>query len=704
MKTLRSWFCGLAGLGLLVSPVCAQTVDQFNPGTSAMSTYAIAYQPDGKVLFGTSNGTVQLIRLNADGTRDTAFAPAVAGNVNAIATLSSGQILVGGAFTTVGGQTRNYLARLNANGTLDTTFNPNPNGVVNAILVLPNGNVVLGGAFTTVGGLTHNSIAQVSAAGAVSTTFNPNVTPRGGVNGGIFTLGLQADGKILLGGNFTDVGGVARLNLARVAADGTLETGFNPNPVYQTSPNIQSPITCLLVQADGKILVMGNYDQIGGRSNLGGYNRLNSDGTYDPTFNVASSINGVNSMVQQANGSIFVGGSFAALGASNPPYLSRLADSGAFDPTFRPFPSTDNTVRALAIQPDGKVIMTGAFNSPGLYSARLNNNVAPSSMVTITAPNQLDWTRGGSSPEVNQVAFERYTGTAWASLGNATRIAGGWRLSGVTLPSYQIRAVGRTTSGYQNRSSSVVVETVVNAQAQVEQPAGTIVPNGTGRDLGYSLDGAAGNTLEFLLLNTGATPLTISSITIDGANAANFSIVSVPATTLAQGASTSVMISFASPTSGAKTARLRIVSNSANPAYATYDVPLTGRALSSNDDTDGDGMNDVAEYRLAALGFDWQVAQPALVSTFYNNAPSAGLYTAAQVQDLNVGVPLIQRDSAGVFTLTIGVQRSADLATAPFADFPLNTPGTTTSINAAGKLEFQFTVPNGAAFFRLHAP
>jgi hypothetical protein len=65
------------------------------------------------------------------------------------------------------------------------------------------------------------------------------------------------------------------------------------------------------------------------------------------------------------------------------------------------------------------------------------------------------------------------------------------------------------------------------------------------------------------------------------------------------------------------------------------------------------------------------------------------------VQALNVGVPLLTKDAGtGKFTLTIGVQKTTNLATLPFTDFPMTGVGTTTVINGAGKLEFQFTVPD----------
>jgi hypothetical protein len=80
------------------------------------------------------------------------------------------------------------------------------------------------------------------------------------------------------------------------------------------------------------------------------------------------------------------------------------------------------------------------------------------------------------------------------------------------------------------------------------------------------------------------------------------------------------------------------------------------------------------------------------------------LYTLSQVQALNVGVPLLTKNAGtGTFKLTIGVQKSTTLQPGSFLDFPMSGTGVTTVINAQGKLEFQFTVPDSAAFFRVQS-
>ncbi len=139
---------------------------------------------------------------------------------------------------------------------------------------------------------------------------------------------------------------------------------------------------------------------------------------------------------------------------------------------------------------------------------------------------------------------------------------------------------------------------------------------------------------------------------------------------------------------------LTVAGASGPPSVAQFTV----NAVSPANDTDGDGMNDAAEVRLSSFGFNWQLAQPAAVTTFYGNANQAGLYTTSQVQALHVDVPLLTRDPlTGIFKLTLGIQKATDLQT--FVPFPMTDPQT--FINPQGKLDFYFTSPDNAAFFRV---
>ena len=109
---------------------------------------------------------------------DLGFNPNANDTVLSIALQSDGKFVIVGAFTTVGGVTRNRIARLNVDGTLDTSFNPDSNDTALAIAIQPDGKIIVGGFFTTVGGVTRNSIARLNSDGTVDTSFNPDVNNR----------------------------------------------------------------------------------------------------------------------------------------------------------------------------------------------------------------------------------------------------------------------------------------------------------------------------------------------------------------------------------------------------------------------------------------------------------------------------------------------------------------------------------------------
>ncbi|HKZ82802.1 MAG TPA: delta-60 repeat domain-containing protein, partial [Anaerolineae bacterium] len=90
---------------------------------------------------------------------DDGFNPGANGTVRALAVQADGKMLVGGLFTTLGGQARDRIARLNSDGSLDTTFNPGANDWVYALAVQADGKIVVGGLFTTLGGQARDRIA-----------------------------------------------------------------------------------------------------------------------------------------------------------------------------------------------------------------------------------------------------------------------------------------------------------------------------------------------------------------------------------------------------------------------------------------------------------------------------------------------------------------------------------------------------------------
>ncbi|OFW26099.1 MAG: hypothetical protein A3H97_14130 [Acidobacteria bacterium RIFCSPLOWO2_02_FULL_65_29] len=473
--TLRRYIGRLYGDGALDADL--------NPGANGPVT-AMAVQADGKILvvgeftgLGGGNGSTtrnHIGRLNPDGSLDPSFDPGASSVAYAVAVQPDGRILVGGAFTGLGGgtgvTTRNRIGRLNADGSLDTTFDPGATAAVYALAVQADGQILVGGAFTGLGGGTgttlRSRIGRLHPDGSLDTTFNP------GAFGSVYALAPQSNGQILVGGAFTTLGGggvgtTARNSLGQLNPDGSLDPSFNPGA--------NGPVYALAVQQDGKILVAGGFTTLGGggtgtttRNYIG---RLNPDGSLDPSFDPGANST-VYVLATQTDGKILVGGAFTTLGGggfgTTPRYdIGRLNPDGSLDTTFNP--GANYIVYALAVQPDGKILAGGNFTRLGggagtttrNYLGRLTNTDAALQGLGVTGGGSLvTWLRSGAGPDVWRVTFDASTdGVTYTSLGSGTRVANGWQLAGQSLATNQnlfIRARGYyVTTGWTTGSGSI---------------------------------------------------------------------------------------------------------------------------------------------------------------------------------------------------------------------------------------------------------
>jgi uncharacterized delta-60 repeat protein len=203
-----------------------------------------------------------------------------------------------------------------------------------------------------------------------------------------------------------------------------LDPAFNPPEVAGRIWNEDNDDHgSIAVQADGKILVVGDFRWLGGQERLG-IGRLNSDGTLDATFNPDVFVYS-GSLALQSDGKI-LGSLHKRGGRPNP--IGRLNPDGTPDPTFNP--RFDREVNTVAMQADGKILV-GGFSRDGLV--RLENT-GPATQVLTHDGSTLTWLRGGTSPEVWRRTFESSAdGTNWTFLAAGTRISGGWQLDGVSL-------------------------------------------------------------------------------------------------------------------------------------------------------------------------------------------------------------------------------------------------------------------------------
>ncbi len=180
----------------------------------------------------------------------------VNGEVNAVAVQPDGKIIIGGHFTAVNGTPRNNVARLNPDGTLDATFaktyEDGVNGEVSAVTVQPNGGIIVGGVFTQVGRQEVMNLARYNPDGSIDKAFGTG-TGLVGTNGPVLALTVQADGKIVVGGNFTTVFGQPRRSLARLNPDGSLDGPVAPQNV------LSGPVQAVGAGADGGMVAAGDF-------------------------------------------------------------------------------------------------------------------------------------------------------------------------------------------------------------------------------------------------------------------------------------------------------------------------------------------------------------------------------------------------------------------------------------------------------------
>lgn len=187
----------------------------------------------------------------------------VNGSVNALAVQSDGKVIIGGNFSAVNGVPRQNVARLNTDGTLDTAFLPETangvNGQVNAIAVDSTGGIIVGGSFSQANSREALNIARYKPDGSLDTSFGGK-SEEPGINGTIFALAVQTDGKILVGGSFTQVFGQLMRSAARLKADGTPDV---PLPSASTPVEGNVKATAPLPQGGG---ILGGSFQIPGQN------------------------------------------------------------------------------------------------------------------------------------------------------------------------------------------------------------------------------------------------------------------------------------------------------------------------------------------------------------------------------------------------------------------------------------------------------
>ena len=399
-----------------------------------------------------------------DGTLDTSFNNSNLGAndfIRDMAIQPDGKIIIVGDFTSYNGFTANRIARILPNGDLDIEFaiGPETDLIINTVALQPDGKIVVAGDFTTLMGVSKNRIGRLNPDGTIDASFVST-----GANQQVLETELQGD-KMLLAGNFITFNGIASNCIDRMnILDGSTDFSFNPGSGTDGVGNIST----ISVQSDNKIIIGGTFNSYQGNP-CNGIARINNDGSFDTTFNVGIGVTGFNDYVYataiQTNGKILIGGTFEGYNGTNSSSIARLNTDGSLDTTFAATGSGfNNTVTAIKIQPDGKILVSGWFTAyngvPVNRLIRLNSDGTIDS--TFTVGTGLDnFARSFAIQNDNKIliggVFTEYNGTSVGRLA---------RLNTPTLTNNEVEVVETTivfpnpSNGIFNISSEVAFTTI----------------------------------------------------------------------------------------------------------------------------------------------------------------------------------------------------------------------------------------------------
>lgn len=282
------------------------------------------------------------------GSRDTSFATGtgVIGEVTASVLQPDGRSILFGGFGVFNGMQVGRAVRLNVDGSRDSSLSTPITGVIRSAVLQLNGRIVVGGSFSAQGG---NGVARLLSDGQIDTSFAVGV----GTNNGVPALAVDGSGRVLAGGVFTTFSGVPCGRIVRLSANGTLDTGFAPQGGANGS------VKTMEVQPDGKILVGGTFTAFGGVP-CSRLVRLLDSGQVDPGFSTGTGFDlAVNDVVLQPDGRIIVAGAFSTVAGVSQPAIVRLQSNGALDPTFAANATPGSVLYSVALLPSGRILIGG---------------------------------------------------------------------------------------------------------------------------------------------------------------------------------------------------------------------------------------------------------------------------------------------------------------------------------------------------------
>jgi uncharacterized delta-60 repeat protein len=387
-------------------------------GISSDYGYAVIEQTDGKFFaagyaWDGSSGDFALAKYNTDGSFDNSFN----GNGKLLFDVGGSQdvmrtsvlqvdckIVVAGYSTNSYGGTNDFaVARYNADGSLDNSFDgdgklttaiSSNNDYATGVAVQPDGKIVICG-YTYNGSTYDIALARYNTNGTLDNSFDGDgkLITVVGTTVIVSAISIQTDGKILVAGynyngspsTYTSIA----FALFRYNADGSLDNTFNGTGKVLTNIGTFAYATSMVLQPDGKIVVVGySYNGLGSQTMVA-LARYNTNGTLDNSFDgdgkvtasVGTHTDQSNAVTLQTDGKVVVAGYSQNNSFINDFAVARFNSDGSLDNSFdgdgkltTSFGSLNHVVRSVGVQTDGKIIAAGDEDLGDIVIARYNSD------------------------------------------------------------------------------------------------------------------------------------------------------------------------------------------------------------------------------------------------------------------------------------------------------------------------------------------
>jgi uncharacterized delta-60 repeat protein len=383
-------------------------------GTSIDVAYAQVIQQDNKILLagktlGVNSFDIALVRYTSNGALDQSFGTNgkvitdIGGRANeafAIELQADNKILVAGR-TNDGSVNSFVLLRYNSNGTLDTSFGVNGivitsfgewNAGANSLKIQKDNKIILGG-YTSFNTEQDFALVRYLADGSIDLSFGDNgyvQTDFNSTYNSIRAVAIQNDGKIVVTGKAD-----TQMISARYSTQGVLDNNFGTSGFVTTSTGDEESGDSVVIQNDGKIIVVGAITIYAGIINDFIVRRYLTNGQLDPSFGVSgivqidfsTNIDQAFSVTLQTDGKILVAGN-ADNGTNWDFGVVRLNSNGSRDSTFGSngivttdfhpgVTGSDEYVGSIVVQKDGKIVIAGSSVTEGSLDFAIARYLGP---------------------------------------------------------------------------------------------------------------------------------------------------------------------------------------------------------------------------------------------------------------------------------------------------------------------------------------